>query len=78
MGKLNFTASFGEQLHCVSHNFTFAAAKTSLTEKRANIQDFLSCVLALSVCDMGLGLAHRVFDRSNAMLALSDIFQFLR
>ena len=35
LGKLNFTASFCEQLHCVQHNFTFAFAKTSQTEKEA-------------------------------------------
>ena len=33
LGKLNFTASFCEQLHCVQHNFTFAFAKTSQTGK---------------------------------------------
>ena len=31
MGKLNFTASICEQLHCAWHNFTFAFAKTSPT-----------------------------------------------
>ena len=50
MGKLNFTANFGEQLHCVSHNFTFATAKTSLTEKEQTYKIFcLACLLFLLV-----------------------------
>ena len=32
--------------------------------------------LALSACNKGLGLAHKVFDRSNAMLALNLTFKF--
>ena len=51
MGKLNFTVSLGEQLHCVLHNFTFATAKTSLTEKEQTHKVFYTpCVFALSTC----------------------------
>ena len=34
MGKLNFTASICEQLHCAQRNLTFASAKTSQAEKK--------------------------------------------
>ena len=40
--------------------------------------DLFSFTLALSACYRGLGLARFVFDRSNAMLALSGIFIILR
>ena len=49
VGKHHITASICEQHHYAQHNITFALAKTSLTEKRANIQDFSPCVFALSV-----------------------------
>ncbi len=56
LGKLNFTASICEQLHCVWHNFTFAFAKTSQTEKEQTYK-----VLVLRVCSFcrykGLGSA---------------------
>ena len=45
---------------------------------RARIEGFSPFTLALSACNKGLGLAHFAFVQSNAMLALSDIFQILR
>ena len=33
-------------------------------------------MFALFVCNKGLGLAHKVFDKTNAMLALSGVFKF--
>jgi hypothetical protein len=42
----------GEQHHYAEHNITFASAKTSLTEKREDINLF-----SLSICIKGLGLA---------------------
>ncbi|MBQ4511334.1 MAG: hypothetical protein II984_11465, partial [Clostridia bacterium] len=42
----------------------------------AYIQDFSSCVCALSACNRGWGLAHSGFVWTNAMLALSGIFEF--
>ena len=56
MGKLNFTRA--KVRTSPQSNFTFAKAKTSQIEKRADIQDFSSCVFALSVCNMGWGLTH--------------------
>jgi len=54
-------------------NFTFAIAKTSQTEKKRELGRF-AALFSLSACNKGLGLAHKVFDYSNAMLALSGIF----
>ena len=48
------------------------------TEKEQTHKVFTPCVFALSVCNKGLGLAHKAFVRSNAMLALSGGFQILR
>jgi hypothetical protein len=58
VGKYHITASICEQHHYAKHNITFALAKISQTGKRADIQDFSSCVFALSVCNKGLGIAH--------------------
>jgi hypothetical protein len=41
---------------------------------RARIEGFSPFTLALSACNMGLGLAHFAFVQTNAMLALSDSF----
>ena len=35
-------------------------------------------LFSLSVCNMDVGLAHKVFDRSNVMLALKGVVQILR
>ena len=45
---------------------------------RARIRGENPSILALSVCNKGLGLAPNAFDQSNAMLALSGIFTILR
>ena len=50
VGKHHITARICEQHHYAQHNITFALAKTSLTEKRADIQDLsLACLLFLFV-----------------------------
>ena len=45
--------------------------------KRDNISATNRFVISFC-CYKGLGLAHKAFDRSNAMLALHVIFQFLQ
>ena len=63
----NFTA---QQLHFRdSENFTNRKERTFR---------LLTDLFSLYVCGRGLDLAHRVFDRSNAMLALSGVLQILR
>ena len=59
--------------HSEPHN-----SKLKPTEKEQTHQVFTPCVFALSVCNKGLGLAHKAFVRSNAMLAFSESFQILR
>ena len=43
---------------------------------RARTEGFSPLILALFCLYKGLGLAHKVFDKTNAMLALSGIFKF--
>lgn len=47
MGKLNFTRAMART--SLQSDFTFAKAKTSQAEKRADIQDHLACLLFLSL-----------------------------
>jgi hypothetical protein len=51
-------------------------SKLKQQKKEQTHKVFIPCVFALSVCYMGLGLAHKVFDRTNAMLELNVIFKF--
>ena len=45
------------------------------TEKERTFQ-LQTDLFSLSACNMGLGLAHKVFDQTNAMLALSSKLKF--
>ena len=76
MGKLNFTASICYATSLCIIQLHFCDSKNFTNRKRAYIQDFSSCVCALSACNRGWGLAHSGFVRTNAMLALSGIFEF--
>ena len=78
VGKHYIIATIGSNIiMSAANNITFAIAKTSLTEKERTLR-IKTVLFSLSVCNMGLGLAHFAFARSNAMLALSGIFQILR
>jgi len=66
MGKLNFTASLGEQLHCAGCP---ASAQLHQQKKSIHIR-FTPCVCALSACYKGLGIAHlRLTTQLSAKLS---------
>ena len=48
----------------------------SPSKKEITFRHIKPILLSLFACNMGLGLAHIAFDRSNAMLALSGDFEF--
>ena len=52
-----------------------ASINSSIKTNRARIEGFF-LLLLLFLLYKGLGLAHRVFDLSNGMLALTGIFNF--
>ncbi len=78
LGKLNFIASVSYATSLCAAQLHFRGSENFTNRKRADTLGLMPCVFALSVVIKGLDLARFGFDRSNAMLALSGIFQILR
>ena len=82
--KFRLTAKIGANLTSLVHSTNFTATQLhfrgseNFTDRKKRGHFGLTDLFSLSACNTGLGLAHKVFDRSNAMLALSGVFQILR